>query len=269
MHERPGGAARLVEHVVDLQPRRLHDARVGRMRGLLRGRVAGEVGIDAQLADARGEALRHRTEALVDEVEVRDEVVGARVELSVLVVVVAEAREVGLGALQRVAVLALAGRQQPARVLVGKVVERFTQVGILDRLRLRSREIVAHGLREVAQLQHDALLPVRDVVHQHAGRRDVVREETAALVEQHVDGVHHRGRRDRARHDAMAVQRRMVLRHLHHVERVRLGIPPPHQREHDERVQREQHAERTQHEAGTRCGNDGVHAARCPHGRAT
>src|SRR5262249_22161088 len=55
--QRPRVAARLVEVVVDLGPWRLDDARARRRRRLLRIRIAGEIGVDALLADARRKPL--------------------------------------------------------------------------------------------------------------------------------------------------------------------------------------------------------------------
>ena len=82
--QRPGRAARLEEHVVELEPRRLHGDVASTGVDCSAARLAGEIHVHARLADARGEPLREAAEPLLDDCEPLAQVVGARVELRVV-----------------------------------------------------------------------------------------------------------------------------------------------------------------------------------------
>src|SRR5690606_28050197 len=83
MQQRPGRAARLVEDVVDLEPRRLHDDVLAELRGLRGGRLAREINVHAALPDARREPLRQAAEPPLYDDEPFAQVVGTSVEAGV------------------------------------------------------------------------------------------------------------------------------------------------------------------------------------------
>src|SRR5690606_3029961 len=67
VEQRPGRAARLVEDVVDLEPRRADRYVLAERRGAGRRALAREVDVHAPLADARRKLLRHVAEPALDD----------------------------------------------------------------------------------------------------------------------------------------------------------------------------------------------------------
>ena len=106
MVDGPDRAAGFVEHVVDFQPGRFDHAWVLAWCGLLGVGVAGQVGVQALLANAGREALRKRAEALFHHRQPVGQVVGAGEELGVVFVVVAEPIEISLDVINGLLVLA-------------------------------------------------------------------------------------------------------------------------------------------------------------------
>ena len=137
MHQRPRAAARLEQYVVDLQPAGLdeHVFRAGAAAGGRRG-LAGQVGIDARLADTGAQLLRQVAEALLHLAEPLAQVVGAREELRLAVGVVEQARLVALQVADAIPVFALGRGQQPLVVVDVELRLGFRQVFVLARLRL-------------------------------------------------------------------------------------------------------------------------------------
>ena len=125
--QRPRRAARFVEHLVDLEPRRLDDDLAVRLaRGRARGRAA-EIRVDARLTDAGRQPLREATQAQLDDDEPFAEVVGARIELRVAGVRVREPRLVAPQGFDGVAIARFGSREQPESLSVlsaGSAIER-------------------------------------------------------------------------------------------------------------------------------------------------
>ena len=94
MDQRPGGAACLIEDIVDLEPRRLD--LFFRLGTLGRGGalVAGQAQVELRLADTGRQALGQGTEAILDIRQPGHQVVGTRVELAVVLGVIAQTLEV-------------------------------------------------------------------------------------------------------------------------------------------------------------------------------
>ena len=142
--------------------------------------------------------------------------------------------------LDTLTILSLAGRQHPVVVAVGKQRLRLAQILVVFGLALRAREIIAQGQGEITDLLQRAKLPFRDVVHQHAGRRDVVRQIAARLVQQGLGHLDHGRYADVTRDNSLAGRLGAGFGRRLDLERSRLGGPPQHQHQHNQQVDTEQ-----------------------------
>ncbi len=189
--------------------------------------------------EERAETRRYRAEII-------GQIVRAREELRVLRVVVGEAREITVDEADRLAVLTLRRRQKPA--IVRRIEQRrgFLEIVVLGRLRLRAAELVAHCIRKIARRDEHAEFPVRHVVHEHAGRKLVVAEIAAALVEQRFGAADQRRHGDGARDQRLVLCGDALLGDRGDVEMRRLVIPPPHERENHDDIGGDDDADRPQ-----------------------
>ncbi len=129
-------APRLVEDVVDFQPRRLHFLLPRSRGGLAGSRVAGQGDVELPLSDAGRQSLGEAAEPGLDDLKPLLQVVGARVELGVGLRGVGQPLQVGRQRLDAVPVLRLRLGDEPAFVVDEKLAFRFDDVGVFRRLAL-------------------------------------------------------------------------------------------------------------------------------------
>ncbi|MCY1519466.1 hypothetical protein D9M68_542180 [compost metagenome] len=228
MGQRPGLATGFIEDVVDLQPGGLDDF-LADLRHLAGGRggFRADVGVQAHPADAGGQALGQGTEARGDVAQPVVQVVGTGIELRVGLLGVGQAGQVAVQGADAFLVLGLGGGQCPALVVEVEARLGLGQVRVFRGLRLGAGEVLAQGTGQVAHLDQHAVFPARHVVQPEAGRRQVVGEVAAALVEQGLghglEGFH---RGVAADHLALgALGRRLGI--LLHREEIGLATPVP------------------------------------------
>ena len=145
VQERPGLAAGLEEHVVDLEPA---GARFGIGRRFSRHacrRLPDQVQVQLPLANALRQPLGDVAQARLHLFQPTGKIVGAGVELRLLGARARQAGSVAPHARQAGAVFVLGFREDPTGVVVEVVALRGGEVRIFRGLALRTAEIVAQG----------------------------------------------------------------------------------------------------------------------------